>query len=74
MKLSVIFVIAAAAILANAIYLPMEFQFDRLLSSFTAPAAQEIPSLSDLLTLQRGSLFYDYIREDESIVSYLAVS
>ncbi|TIC05854.1 hypothetical protein E3Q08_02208 [Wallemia mellicola] len=56
----------------TALLIPSEFQLSRIMDNlFTGYSqkadsynrASQLPTISDLLTLQRGSLFYDYVRE-----------
>lgn len=56
--------------IVTAVYLPTEFQFNRIITKFISNSMNTTnkPKLNDLLTLQRGSLFYDYIRQVEDIV------
>ena len=62
---------------ATALLIPSEFQISRLMDNlFTGYSnkadcynrASQLPTISDLLTLQRGSLFYDYVREVSEVV------
>lgn len=71
MKLLQTALIFGFAATATALLIPSEFQITRFMENiFTGYSkadsynrASQLPTISDLLTLQRGSLFYDYVRE-----------
>lgn len=73
LQTALIFGFAAAA---TALLIPSEFQITRFMENiFTGYSkadsynrASQLPTISDLLTLQRGSLFYDYVREVSEVV------
>ena len=76
LKLIISFSVVLSTILA--LIIPTEFQLNSFLrnmlnnqksdQSYIRPSST-LPTLTDLLTLQRGSLFYDYVREVADVVS-----